>query len=203
LNARRARRVLVAAFALSLLLHLAVAYFLHPNREPTPNEVERVTIRHMLALTKRPTPPPLPKRTPVPHPAPTSRPAPRASKAALPVGARGGLARASAAPTAPPTPAPTAVPSSCAKPVVVAAEPAPPHIPLSVRAQGTSGIASIAVRVDARGAVTAATVAQSTGNPGLDAIGVALAREATYTPATVDCKPVAGSYTFRIKFAAW
>jgi TonB family protein len=66
-----------------------------------------------------------------------------------------------------------------------------------------SGTAAIQVQIDPQGGVTNATVAQSSGNTGLDAVAMQMARNATYSPALANCKPVASTYTFRVKFVAW
>jgi len=206
MSSGRARRLLLAAFLISLLVHLLVALVLHPTREPARREVEIVSILHRLSVTtKLRTPPPRPKATPVPHPAPTARPAPHRS--AAPQGPGGsGKAVATAAPTAAPTIVPTIAANPCAQPdapAAVTATPPPPEIPVSVRADATTGIASIQVRLDAQGAVLGTTVAGSTGNPSLDLIATAMARAATYSPALRACKPVASAYTFSVKFVAW
>jgi TonB family protein len=59
------------------------------------------------------------------------------------------------------------------------------------------------VSLDPEGQVLAAAVAQSTGNSSLDLVAVGMARDARYSAALHDCKPVAGSYTFSVKFVAW
>ena len=81
--------------------------------------------------------------------------------------------------------------------------PSPPDIPPAARANGTSGVAMVRVQLDENGQVTGAGVTQSTGNSSLDIVAVAMARDARYTPALHDCKPVAGAYTFSVKFFAW
>jgi TonB family protein len=197
---------LIAAFAVSLLIHLIWAFLVRRTQPPVETQVETVTIRHRLTMTKMPTPPPLPKRTPVPHPVATSRPAPRATHATQSVGAQGGTGRATAAPTQAPTPAPTVSALLCAKndiEAIVRSSPAPPDIPIPARAEGTSGTTLVDVKLDAQGTVTGATISQSSGNTSLDVIALGMARDSTYSPATHDCKPVASTYTFSVKFVAW
>jgi TonB family protein len=208
LNARQGRRLLIAAFAISLLIHLLWAFLVRRSLPPIETQVETVTIRHRLVMTKMATPPPLPKRTPVPHPVATSRPAPRATHATRTIGAQGGTGRATAAPTEAPTPAPapTATANPCEKndiEAVVQSTPAAPQIPVAARAEGTSGTALIDVKLDAAGTVTGATISQSSGNTSLDVVALGMARDSTYAPATHDCKPVASTYTFSVKFVAW
>ena len=83
------------------------------------------------------------------------------------------------------------------------ATPAPADIPLAARSQGTDGTTLVDVKLDAKGSVTGAAISQSSGNASLDVVALGMARDATYSPATHDCKPVASTYTFSVKFAAW
>jgi protein TonB len=109
------------------------------------------------------------------------------------------VARATTTPAATPT-------SGCAQSTTAAAvvsTPAPPDIPLQARAEGTSGTALVSVQLDASGTVTGATVTQSTGNSSLDLVAVGMARDARYSPALRDCKPVASAYVYSVKFVAW
>lgn len=206
MNWGRGRRLLLAAFAISLLIHLIWAFLVRRSLPPKETQVETVTIRHRLTMTKLPTPPPLPKRTPVPHPVATSRPLPRATHATQSVGAQGGVGRATAAPTPAPKPAPTATANPCEKndiDAVVLSTPAPPDIPVAARTEGTSGTTLVNVKLDAHGAITGAAISQSSGNTSLDVVALGMARDSTYSPATHDCKPVASTYTFSVKFVAW
>lgn len=206
MNWGRGRRLLLAAFAISLLVHLIVALVVHRSQPPVETKVETVTIRHRLTMTRMPTPLPLPKRTPVPHPAATSRPLPRSTHAAQSAGAQSGTGRATAAPTPARVIAPTASANPCEKndiDAVVLSTPAPPDIPIGARTEGTSGTTLVAVKLDDRGAITGATISQSSGNTSLDVVALGMARDSTYSPATHDCKPVASMYTFSVKFVAW
>ncbi len=205
---RRIPRLLLVAFALSLLLHLIVAIGLRPP-SPTPaTQSEVVSIQHRpatIAVRRPPTPPPSPppQRTPAPRTAASAPP----RKGPGEGGTQGGsaatprpvVAQASATPAATPT-------AGCAQSSTAAAvvsTPAPPEIPLSVRASGTSGTALVSVQLDTSGTVTGAAVTQSTGNSSLDLVAVGMAREAHYSPALHDCKPVASAYTYSVKFVAW
>lgn len=205
---KRVPRLLLVAFALSLLVHLIVALILHPP-VPTPeNQAEVVSIEHRpatIAVTKVPTPPPPPRRTPSPRVESSAPPQPRKGP-----GEAAGSGGSSAAPTpAPATPTPEASASpaaGCARAdadAVVVSTPAPPDIPASARGSGTSGTALVTVQLDVSGQVSGANVAQSTGNSSLDLAAVAMARDARYTPALHDCKPIASAYTFSVKFVAW
>ena len=204
---KRAQRLLIIAFAISLLIHLIFAVSLHPRRGREANEVEVVSIQHRpLAMTQLQTPPPPPKATPIPQRRLAQRPAPRKMPATSASGGGRGPAVATPAPIQTAAPRATASAPGCEKSDVDAAitqEPSQPQIPSDVRADGTSGVASVEVRLDDRGDVTTANVSQSTGNSSLDVVALSMAREARYSPALHACKPVAASYTFRVRFYAW
>jgi TonB family protein len=109
------------------------------------------------------------------------------------------------APVPTPKPAPTAT-GACPQPnsgAAVVATPPPPDIALATRASGTSGVATISVQLDQSGQVTGAGVTQSTGNSSLDLVAVQMARDARYSPALHDCKPIPATYAFSVKFVAW
>ena len=219
MTASRARKIMLAAIAISVLLHLILAgYIPWPFNKPSPEEaivkVRRITIARAVH-----TPPPTPPPTPVPTPRASAAPV-KAKVAAPHVTSRSkgppvthaivpsGTAAASAAPATPaPTPSPTAVAAqACMQHDIspaVEASAAPVDIPPDARASKTNGTAAIAVQIDPQGHVTDATVARSSGNAGLDAVAMEMAKGATYSPALVKCKPVASAYTFTVKFVAW
>jgi periplasmic protein TonB len=204
---KRAQRLLLVAFALSLLIHLIVALILRPAAPTTENQAEVVSIEHrpatiaVAAVTPRP---PRPKVTPAPR-APSSAP-PRKGPQGVGSGA-GAAARTPAPPAAVSTPAPTAAASAgCAQTNTAAAvvsTPAPPDIAPETRASATNGTAVVSVQLDQTGQVTGANVTQSTGNSSLDLVALAMARDARYAPALRDCKPIASAYAFSVKFVAW
>ncbi|MGB6602441.1 MAG: TonB family protein [Candidatus Cybelea sp.] len=204
---KRAPRLLLVAIALSLLIHLIIALILHPP-SPTPeSQAEVVSIQHRpatIAVTKTTPPPPRPKQTPAPR---TRSSAPPARKGPGTTGTSGGTAAPPTPIVARVTPQPTAAPSgACTQPnteAAVVATPSPPDIPIDTRASGTSGVAQVSVQLDATGQVTGAGVKQSTGNSSLDLVAVGMARDARYSPALRDCKPIAGTYAFSVKFVAW
>jgi periplasmic protein TonB len=205
---KRVPRLLLVAFALSLLIHLIVALILHPP-SPTPeSQAEVVSIQHRpatIAVTKTTPPPVRPKRTPAPR---TPSSAPPARKGPGTIGTSGGTRTPAPPPVvARATPQPSPVASgACTQPnaeAAVIATPPPPEIPLDTRASGTSGVAQVTVELDSSGQVTGAGVKQSTGNSSLDLVAVQMARDARYSPALRDCKPVAGTYAFSVKFVAW
>jgi periplasmic protein TonB len=205
----RPGRLLIFAFALSLLLHLIFALVVHRSRDNRQSGVEVVTLEHRpLALTRLQTPPPRPHVTPVPHPIPSTRPAPVQTHGTQPqntgTGTTGGATTAPA--PQPSAAATTAAANACAKTNLGAAvteNPPMPDIPSAARAEGTSGVASVSVQLDERGTVTGAAVAQSTGNSSLDLVALGMARGASYSPALHDCKPVASAYTYSVRFWVW
>ncbi len=208
---KRVPRLLVIAFALSLLVHLIVALIMRPPTPTPQGQAEVVSIEHRpatIAMTKmRPPPPPRPKRTPAPRTVASAPPR-------KPNGLEGPAGTAYGTPPAPtpgpatatPAPAPTRAAGGCTQPnaaAAVADSPAPPDIAPAARAEGTSGVALVRVQLDASGQVTGTGVTQSTGNSSLDLVAVGMARDARYTPALRNCKPIAGDYTFSVKFVAW
>jgi TonB family protein len=207
---RRVPRLLLAAFVLSLLIHLIVALILHPPAPTPESQAEVVSIEHRpatIAVTKTTPPPPrpLPTQRLVPQ---TPSTAPQAHRGSKPAGtAGGGRAPSRTAVVARPTPQPVPTPTSaCPQPnsgAAVVATPPPPAIALETRASGTSGIATISVQLDQSGQVTGAGVTQSTGNSSLDLVAVQMARDARYSPALHDCKPIPATYAFSVKFVAW
>lgn len=203
---RRARRVLLVAFALSLVLHAIVALVLHPATADFQTQPEAVSVvRRSTMIVAHNTPPP-PRHTQTPSPRNLAPPRPRASGAAVARSEGGGAGRSTAAPPPAPTAVPSAAGAGCAEPnaaAAVVATPPPPDIPEAVRADHTSGIALVSVALDAQGAVSGASVAQSTGNSSLDLVAVSMARDARYSAPLHDCKPVAGNATFSVKFVAW
>lgn len=207
---KRVPRLLLVAFALSLLVHLIVALGLRPPSPTSETQGEVVSIQHrpasIVAVKHSPTPPPpRPTRTAAPRAPSTAPPVRRGpGSAAMP----GGGNRATPAPVVPratPAPVATATPG-CAHTDVAAAvtvSPSPPDIPTAARASATSGTALINVQLDASGRVTATSVTQSTGNSSLDLVAVGMARDAQYSAALRDCKPIASNYTYSVKFVAW
>lgn len=212
MDARRARRLLLIAFAISLLVHALLALRMNwPFARPR-EETQIVSLEHrarVATITKvTPTPPPA---TPAPSAAPVRTAAPvRSTKSAQPLGAHGkpaGEAPRPAATTAP-TPVPTVAASgtSCAKPETNAAlvtPPSPPPLAPGVRASATNAVVRVHVALDARGTVTDASVEQSSGNGSLDLVAVSMARGAEYAPAYRACKAIAGTYTFSARFIPW
>ncbi len=206
---KRVPRLLLIAFALSLLLHVVVALVLHPPSLTPESQAEVVSIEHRPATIalKRPAtppPPPRPKQTPAPRASSSAPPSPKGSLSAAGPGGRGvAPTPAVAVATPPPTPAAS---GACTQPnagASVLATPGPPDIAPAARASATNGVASIAVTLDATGQVTGASVERSSGNGSLDVVALQMAREARYAPALHDCKAVASTYDFSVKFVAW
>lgn len=85
----------------------------------------------------------------------------------------------------------------------MSATPDPSNITAEARAGRVSGTTAVDVSLDPSGKVTDAKVTRSSGNGGLDASALEMARNATYTPQYAACKGIASTYTFRVKFVAW
>lgn len=206
---KRGPRLLLVAFALSLLVHAVVAVMMHPPVPTSETSAEVVSIVHRpatIAVTKVPTPPPpRPKQTPAPKTLSSLPPAKRGPGPASNAGA-GTPAPTPVVAAATPAPSPKASANGCSNanaPAAVVATPSPPDIPVDARTDGTSGTALVDVQLDAGGQVTRTGITQSSGNSSLDLVAVAMARDSRYSPALRDCKPVAGAYTFSVKFVAW
>jgi periplasmic protein TonB len=205
---KRGSRLLLVALALSLLVHAIVALITHPPVPTSENQAEVVSIVHRpatIAVTKAPTPPPpRPKQTPAPK---TVSSAPPARKGPGPAANAGAGTPAPTPAVAQATPAPTpAANRGCTDAnasAAVVATPPPPDIAPDARASGTSGVALVNVQLDASGQVADAAIRQSSGNSSLDLVALEMARDARYSPALRDCKPVASAYTFSVKFVAW
>jgi TonB family protein len=205
----RSQRVLIAAFAISLILHFVFAIFYTVPRPRRSSDVETVTIlRRSMAIVVR-TPQPPPPATPKPHPRPQPS-APKATPAAQGFAPGNGGGAQKPVPTPVPTPVATLAAAPTPKPcggndikAAVSEMPPQPDVPNAARTQGAGGIAAVDVKLDEHGEVTAAAVARSTGNSQLDLVAVSTARQARYTPALHDCHAVPGDYTFTIKFFAW
>jgi periplasmic protein TonB len=207
MTAKQTRRLLIVAFVLSLIVHLIVVLFVRWPFRPAANDVAVVHIEHIRPIRiLHVTPPPRPP-SPAPTIAPTTAPRRVRPRAVSANGTRPVVAAPPAATPAapPPTPVASATPN-CAKgdtPVTVAASPPPPDIPPNARDSTTGGTARVRVNVNANGAVTSATIAQSSGDSELDLIAMSMARAATYAPATHACKPVASQYAYAVKFVPW
>ncbi|HVS45091.1 MAG TPA: energy transducer TonB [Verrucomicrobiae bacterium] len=201
MSERSSRRIILIALAISVLLHVALAFWLRlplpigSDREHLASSVE--ILRTLPAVRARTTSPP---KQPA-HNARHSRS--RLVHLAGPPGKHPG-ADVAVAPT--PSPAPVSSVAPCRDPnakAALALAPSAPDIPADARTQGTNGIAAVLVRVDADGSVLDAAVTGTSGNAGLDEVALSMARAATYVPALLACKPVVGDYTFKVRFAAW
>lgn len=205
MNTQRTRRLLIVAFALSLLIHVLFAANVRWRPASVETEVEHVSIVQRMRIL-RVTPPPTTPAPPRPHPAPSNIP----KSHATPSSGRGTEVAAVTQPTPAPTQLPTPAPSptaDCMKSDALAAvtvTPDPPaEIPPAARADATSGTTRVRVDLSDRAVITAVAIATSSGNPGLDLIAETQARAAQYSPATHACKPVASSYYFEVKWAPW
>jgi TonB family protein len=217
MSAARARKVLIAAFAISLFVHFLLAGYIRwpvfgQSREEPVAQVHIMRVARIPPRTPPPpTPAPTPAATPLVHASiappplkPHAGKGPARVSTVIPVPVRTPAPRVTVAPT----PVATATPSGpCGghanSDAAVASTPDPVDLTPQARASKVSGTAAIHVLLDPAGHVTDASVAQSSGNSGLDTAALEMARGATYTPKYVDCRPVAGDYTFTVKFVAW
>ena len=214
MSAKAARRLLIFAFALSLLVHIILSFVVPKKFASDESTVVRAMMRRVVPITiaqVQPTPKPRPQIMP-PHAMihPRTNTTTKVPKVSVPVlkhavatsqpmvaapSGSGSLHTEAAVPT--PTPRP------CNASAALAASPDPPEIAPEVRAQMASGISRILVNLDANGSVLDARVASSSGSSSLDQIALTMARAATYLPARVQCKPVAGTYAFSARFLPW
>ena len=215
MDVRRSRRLLIAAFALSLLIHLIVASGVRWPFGRTRDETEVVHVQNLRVtrIAHVPTPPPHtpPPQTPppsaTPGPVPSARPVTHRAPSSSGVGGatgKVGVTRTPApAPAATPAPSPTVACANNDLPATLAASPPPMDISPQARADGVSGTTRVRVSLDANGEVQNAAVVDSSGSGSLDLVAVSMARAAQYSPAQHDCKAVASDYTFSVKFVSW
>lgn len=76
----------------------------------------------------------------------------------------------------------------------------PADYPLIAAEQNVSGNALVKVDLEPTGTVRDATIAQSSGNEFLDEAALLAARQQTYSPQIVDCRPESGSYLLGVEF---
>lgn len=211
-----ARRILIAAIALSILIHLLGVRFVHwavpsPQAAPETTTVSRIAVIRRILRT----PPP---QTPQPQSSPLPRIA--AKHVQVPhIVNRPGPARPRVVPrsvtgsTSPrPTPAlrVTPVPSAPASPksgCAVANAPAAlktlapaPDMPVGARQSAKSGTALIHLRLSETGDVLEAAILASSGSDAQDQIALVQAKSSAYSPALAECKAVAATYDFKTKF---
>jgi TonB family protein len=208
MSERRSRRVILIALGISLLLHVLLAGWLRlpsgsgDTREAYTSKTTHLQIIRRVRVVKRTTPQHVAVK-PVHSPAIVRH----VSLVQLSTHPSGTVPVVAVAQTAAPTP--TAVPAdagACRDPnakAAISVLPSPPDIPNDVRAAAVNGVTAVLVRLSADGSIIDAAVVQSSGNAGLDQIGLAQARDAQYTPALANCKPIAGDYTFKEKWTAW
>ena len=209
MDRQRTRRVLIVAFALSLLVHLIWAANVQ-WRIPPDDDTQQAEIFHVAKLPVARvihTPPPTPPPTPAPAPHPAVSVAPAKIKGLSKFGS-GGTAHVAVAPKPAPsvTPAVASPTPNCGKldfPASIAESPPPSDISPAVRGEATSGTTRVRVEIDANGNITGAAVLSSSGNSSLDVVAVTMAKDARYNPATHQCKAVASYYDFTAKFEPW
>ncbi len=119
-------------------------------------------------------------------------------------GVPGGRGTAAPAPVSTAPPAPTTAPApKCAIPMrdAVATNKVPPDYPELAREQNL-GVVTVLVKVTvgASGALSAATIQQSSGNSSIDNAAIAAAKASSYSPKIENCLPVSGDYGFTAEF---
>lgn len=226
MSVRRSRRILLAALAISLLIHLILAgYIRWPDFRRHAQRPQPISVTAMTLARRTPPPPALPHTpqplTPPPQTPPPQTPPPvRAARTAAPAppqlrhsrrpGRRqrgAGTAGPGTAPTAAPPALPTPVPASALPcrapnaPAAIASAPPAPPLEEAQREANTQGVAAVQVTVTAAGTVQQTALVSSSGSTVLDAEALALAHEAAYAPAYAECRAVAGTVIFRVGFA--
>ncbi|MGB8797384.1 MAG: energy transducer TonB [Candidatus Aquilonibacter sp.] len=199
---KRARRFLIVAFALSLLIHLILTGIIRWPFRPSSDDVQVVSIEHLHTIhIAHVTPPPhtpAPRFVPV-HVAKATAVNPRSSLTEGAIVSGTPVAQASPLPTPTPTP-------NCATndtPVQMLASPPPLDIPPNARAGRVSGITRVRVLVDQDGKVQDVTVLSSSGSSALDQVVVSSLRASQYSPALHACKAIASDFTYSVRFIAW
>jgi TonB family protein len=221
MGATRNGRVLGAALAISLAVHLVLAGFIHvrpveatayratpvivhiyvhPKHTPPPQLQPRIhaAAQHVAQDVRRPDRRPHVPSTPngvvaSAPPLPTGEP--HAPGNTGPTGPGGAPGQTDGPPT-PPGPE-CSVPNAEAKTVIAIS----PDRTVTDSTVGTNVTAMIKVDLDAAGRVTGVSIYRSSGSLELDQAAMAAARESTYAPETRDCQPVAGSYLFKVEFS--
>lgn len=224
----RARTLVIAVIG-SLTVHLVAAVLVRTERLKTPStRVTPAQIIRVAALatptpappTPTPAPPKREPRRPVSQPVHRSSAVASAQRSTRPARPHSGPsivvhplppgtlmppgggppgtaspAVAVATPTAPPTPA-CSDPDAAARALSAVA----PDTPQDAVAQGATGTAQIRVDLNSLGEVVGVSVYGSTGSMLLDDAALEAARESRYAPEQHNCKPIAGSYLYKVDF---
>jgi TonB family protein len=201
---KRTRRLLIVAFALSLLVHLILSGVIRWPLHPSQGSEQIVHVAQLQVLHVMP-PPHTPK--PVPSHAPPVHRTPVHVARVTAVNPRSNTSEARAVlgtATPQPTLAPTATPDcSNDTPVQLVSEPPAPEISPDARGGHVSGITQVRVVVNASGGIESANVVASSGSDALDLVAVGMAKDAQYAPAMHACKAIASDYTFSVRFIAY
>jgi len=209
MSLRSARRLLLGALIISIILHLLGVRFVHwgvPTAQEAPESLKLTKIykvRTTILHSPRPRPPQTVANKAINVPKTISRSARGPAPIAAPSAAVA-TATPSPAPTIAHLPTPSGV-AGCLKSNAVASvlsSPSPPDVPDDARRAATAGVAQIHVQLDERGSVVDAAVAGSSGNAQLDQVALTLAKSSTYSPAVSGCKKIASVYTYRVRFEA-
>jgi TonB family protein len=89
--------------------------------------------------------------------------------------------------------------SGCSAPASVAFA-AAADVPAIAAGQHATGIATVRIELDGRGALGAASVLESSGNRWLDRAALFAARASRYAPEVRGCERVGGAYAFVVDF---
>jgi TonB family protein len=203
MDKKRARRFLIVAFALSLLIHLILSGVIRwPFRTPDENDVQIVRIEHLhtTRIAHLPSPPAHtpPPAKPIRHVAQVHV-AKATAVHAQPAGSEEQAVHGKPSATAAATPTPLGCATSDT-PVQLAANAPEPELSPAARASTVTGIARVRVIVGPSGNVEDAAVLESSGSKELDLVAVSMARAAQYTPATHACKAIASTFTYSVRF---
>ncbi len=215
-----ARRFLVVAVLLSMLIHLAGGGLVHwptLHKDEVPERVS-LTKRFLVQIRRVVTPSPLvrPRAAQKPVGALAHRPTAKINPPAVANTRKGGASHGvrhavAVAPAQRPTmSAPAIHPSSTMRPSLATCttanqsagivDPVPPVISKSAREPGTHGVARVHVTLSETAAIIDAKVVESSQNRELDLEALAAARASVYRPATLNCKPVPGEADYVVEF---
>lgn len=223
MGAPKTRRMLGTALAISLAAHLVLAAFVHVR--PVDAVMYQPSPAVIIHLYVHPKPKPTPLVRPQPHrefvaqnqtdvhhasPRTHVSQRPHGDGPAVPPGptgepnAPGNTGTPGAGGTNGPPGLPVDTPGpACSDPNVEAKTlvAIAPDSSIGETGAASSVTAMVKVDLDENGRVLGVSTYASTGSLELDQAAMRAARESTYAPETRDCRPVAGSYLFKVEFS--
>ena len=211
---RFGNRVLLWAFGLSILAHVAFAVVARmPHAEAAPEQAPtHVTIARVVPPTPPPTPTPPQQH---PHPAHAAQPnamprvhivQPHLSDHPGPASSSGPAVVATSGTDQPGDPNAVATGSPAPPRPACSVPNAPAHTINAAMPETPDGIAGlpataqVQVTLDAAGRVTDVRIYRSANDQQLDRAALVAARTSTYAPALVECLPAGGTYLFTVEF---